>query len=48
MFEWRREEFGGNWYYCRELDREGWLCPALLKYFEAAPRAIFARFEAKC
>jgi hypothetical protein len=47
MFEWLREEFGGNWYYCRELDREGWLCPALLTYFESAPRAIFARFEAK-
>jgi hypothetical protein len=24
---------------------EGWLCPALLKYFDAAPMRIFAKFE---
>jgi hypothetical protein len=43
--EWRREEFGGNWYYSSELKIEGWLCPALYKYFETAPQIIFARFE---
>ena len=45
--EWAREEFDGNWYRSRDLDMEGWLCPALLKYFEAPPRRIFAKFEAK-
>lgn len=44
-FEWRREDLGGNWYYSRELDSEGWLCPALFKYFETAPRTIYAKFE---
>jgi hypothetical protein len=44
-FEWRREEAGGNWYYSRDLDEEGWLCPALFRYFEAAPKKIYARFE---
>ena len=44
-FERRREEYGGSWYYSRELDMEGWLCPALFKYFEQAPERIFARFE---
>ncbi len=44
--EWRRQEHGGNWYYCPELDMEGWLCPALFKYFDEAPKAIYARFEA--
>jgi Family of unknown function (DUF6717) len=29
-FEWRREEFSGNWYHCSALEMEGWLCPALL------------------
>src|SRR3990167_10274288 len=27
------EEFGGNWYHCAEFDLDGWLCPALYKYF---------------
>ena len=45
--EWRREESGGNWYYSVTLDREGWLCPALFRYFTAAPVRIYAKFEAK-
>jgi hypothetical protein len=46
-FEWRREDLGGNWYYSQELDIEGWLCPALFKYFTTAPTTIFAKFEPK-
>ena len=42
---WRREEFGGNWYYSPKYDLEGWLCPALLKYFDAAPARIFAQVK---
>ena len=45
VFEWRREDSGGNWYYSADLGREGWLCPALFKYFEQAPERIYARFE---
>jgi len=45
--EWRREDMGGNWYYSSALQQEGWLCPALFRYFEAAPKTIFAKFEAK-
>jgi len=26
---------------------EGWLCPALFKYFEKAPQEIYAKFEEK-
>lgn len=29
------------------LGQEGWLCPALFRYFTAAPRRIYAKFEAK-
>jgi hypothetical protein len=47
VFEWRREEFGGNWYYSPDLDMEGWLCPALLRYFAAPPKALHAKFQAK-
>ena len=46
-FEWRRAEFDGNWYYSAALEMEGWLCPALFKYFESAPPKIFAQFRAK-
>jgi hypothetical protein len=38
---------GGNWYYSRELCIEGWLCPALFKYFDVAPQTIYAKFEPK-
>lgn len=45
--EWRREEAGGNWYYSKKLDMEGWLCPALFKYFETAPNNLYAQFRPK-
>jgi len=45
--EWRREESGGNWYYCPQFDMEGWLCPALFKYFEDTPQELYGRAEAK-
>lgn len=43
--EWVREESGGNWY--REVGREeqGWLCPALFKYFTVAPNNIYISAE---
>ena len=41
---WLREEMGGNVY--ERAGREGWLCPALLKYFPQAPGKIFAQFKA--
>lgn len=47
QLEWRREEDGGNWYFCPQLGIEGWLCPALFKYFDQAPAALYARVEPK-
>ena len=43
--EWRREECGGNWYFSPEFEMEGWLCPALFKYFEQAPKEIYIKAE---
>lgn len=40
-----REEIGGNWYSVPDLDMEGWLCPALFKYFETAPVEIYVKAE---
>jgi Uma2 family endonuclease len=45
-FEWRREEYRGNWYYVEALDIEGWLCPALFKYFDETPQEIYAQCRA--
>ena len=46
-FLWRREDLGGNWYFSPEFQMEGWLCPALFKYFDAAPARIFVQVKPK-
>lgn len=43
---WLRPETGGNWYRCEEYQSEGWLCPALGRYFHEAPKKLYARAEA--
>jgi hypothetical protein len=45
--EWRRSEYGGNWYWCPQFEMEGWLCPALFQYFTEVPKEIYTRAEAK-
>jgi len=45
--EWRRADSGGNWYYSPQLDMEGWLCPALFKYFAEAPEEIYIQVKPK-
>ena len=46
-FHWRREESGGNWYYSPQYELEGWLCPALFKYFDKAPQRLYAQVKPK-
>jgi hypothetical protein len=46
-FHWRREEYGGHWYSSPDLGLEGWLCPALFKYFATAPDRIYAEVRPK-
>jgi len=46
-FVWTRSEYEGNWYRWPERGMEGWLCPALLKYFESPPKVIFVQASAK-
>ena len=43
--DWRRAESGGNWYYSEQLDAEGWLCPALFRYFAEAPRQLYVQVK---
>ena len=45
--DWRREESGGNVYYAEQLGLEGWLCPALLKYFTEAPKQLFVQTKSR-
>lgn len=42
-----RPEYGGNWYSWPERNVEGWLCPALFKYFPEAPQEIYAKASPK-
>ena len=37
----------GNRYRSRELAMDGWLCPALLRYFEEPPEELFVQVQAK-
>jgi len=43
---WLRKEGYGNWYYFEDLKMEGWLCPALFKYYKKTPKEIYAKAEA--
>ena len=41
-----REEFSGNWYKMTGAPHlEGWLCPALFKYFTVAPDTLYVKAE---
>ena len=41
-----RPEAGGWWYRTAEPELDGWLCPAMFHYFDAAPERLFVRAEA--
>jgi hypothetical protein len=45
VLEWVRQEGGGN--VCRWAEKvmEGWLCPALLRYFEQAPPKLYVQVK---
>ncbi len=47
VLEWRRAEGGGNVYYSPALDMEGWLCPALFRYFDDAPPRLYVQIKPK-
>ena len=40
-------QFTRNWYYSDQFEMEGWLCPALFKYFSDPPREIYVKVEPK-
>ena len=44
--DWVRDEMGGNVYVWRDANQEGWLCPALLKYFDKPPAKLYLQLKA--
>jgi hypothetical protein len=46
VLDWVREEGGGNVYRWPEKNMEGWLCPALLRYFSEAPEKLYVQVKA--
>jgi hypothetical protein len=45
-FEYVRDEMGGAWYRSEDApEMEGWLCPALFRYFPEPPPRIYAKAE---
>jgi hypothetical protein len=43
---WVRAEAGGNWYKVVGVSKEGWLCPAMFKYFQEVPKELFIEVNA--
>ena len=35
----------GAWYHWQEADLFGWLCPALFKYYEQAPKKLYVQVQ---
>lgn len=43
---WLRSESAGNWYRLEGTGMEGWICPALFKYYPQPPEEIFVKADA--
>jgi hypothetical protein len=44
---WLRPESGGNYYRMEDPPMEGWLCPALFRYYREAPKELYVKAEPK-
>lgn len=44
---WLRGDMGGNYYRMEEPVMEGWICPAMFRYYEVAPKELYVKAEAK-
>lgn len=42
---WVREASGGNYYSLEDPPMEGWICPAMFKYYREAPKEIYVKAE---
>jgi hypothetical protein len=44
---WLRGDSGGNYYKLDDPPMEGWICPAMFRYYKTAPAALYVRAEPK-
>lgn len=42
---WVRGDLDGNWYRIDDPPMEGWLCPAMFKYYEKAPAELYVKAD---
>jgi hypothetical protein len=42
---WVRSESGGNYYRLSDPPMEGWLCPAMFRYFARTPKELYVKAE---
>jgi hypothetical protein len=43
---WLRGDMGGNYYRLDDPPMEGWICPAMFRYYSSAPKNLYVRAEA--
>lgn len=46
VLDWVRAEGGGNVYRWQDKNMDGWLCPALLRYFAEPPARLYIQVKA--
>jgi hypothetical protein len=44
---WLRGDSGGNYYKLDDPPMEGWICPAMFRYYKSAPQALYIKAEPK-
>ena len=44
---WLRGDMGGNYYQMEEPAMEGWICPAMFRYYQTAPPNLYVKAEEK-
>ena len=44
---WLRGDSGGNYYRLDQPPLEGWICPAMFRYYKSAPKALYVKAEAQ-
>lgn len=44
---WVRGDSLGNYYKLDDPPMEGWICPAMFRYYKAPPKALFVKAEAR-
>ncbi len=44
---WLRGDMGGNYYRMENPAMEGWICPAMFRYYKTTPKELYVKAEAK-